>query len=199
MKIDYNNKEWDINFYYDESCSSGLRWLVNSGYKHFGDIAGSKAYSDKLQTKPKCWDVRFENKLYKVHRIIWILHNGEIDNDLVINHKDNNPFNNKIKNLELVEQTLNMRRTSCHTWLMLQSNNTSGINGVATFLNKDGSIRAYSAVCRALNGEVKNFSFSVSRYGEQLALELAKQARDYFIKELNKNEAGYPTQDNVYL
>ena len=39
-----------------------------------------------------------------VHRHIWKLHNGEIPKGMDIHHKDHNPFNNDISNLELIDQ-----------------------------------------------------------------------------------------------
>ena len=37
-----------------------------------------------------------------LHKDIWVFHNGEILKGYVIHHKDGNPFNNDITNLELM-------------------------------------------------------------------------------------------------
>lgn len=43
------------------------------------------------------------NKDKLLHRLIWIEHYGPIpDGDYVVHHKDNNPLNNNINNLELM-------------------------------------------------------------------------------------------------
>ena len=49
---------------------------------------------------------------YLEHRVIWIMHYGEISDDLVINHIDSDRGNNHIENLELVTQNENMEHAS---------------------------------------------------------------------------------------
>lgn len=46
------------------------------------------------------------------HRCVWVWFNGEIEDGLVINHKDFDRANNKIENLEVVTQTQNVRYTA---------------------------------------------------------------------------------------
>ena len=43
------------------------------------------------------------------HRVIWFYFNGEIPEDLVINHKDENKSNNSLDNLELLTRPDNIR------------------------------------------------------------------------------------------
>ena len=159
-----------------------------------GDIAGSKSFNK--DGKAKCWDLRYNGKLWKVHRIIHILLNEEIPQELVINHIDNNPFNNKADNLEVVCQTTNSRRMSCHTG-GLQSTNTSGFTGVSTVM-RDGTLFGYSAAIHQESGELKMFLFSVARYGEDLAFELARTSRVYMVEQRNKEGAGY-AEGSIYI
>ena len=178
----YNNIDWNEYFIYDETSPSCLRWAIDKRCVKAFDSAGSKTYSDKEKTKPKCWDVRLNGVLYKVHIIVWLLNRPYIDSDLVINHKDCNPFNNKINNLENVTQSDNMRRCKSHKNI-LQVDNTSGANGVSVLL-RGGEIFGYQAGTRLQDGETEAFVFSVKRYGKELALVLASTAREFQIQKL---------------
>lgn len=184
--------KWSDIFYYDETSPSGLRWLINSGKKFCGDVAGSKSWSDKEKTKPKCWDVRYNKKLYKAHRIIYeMLNEMNIDNKLVINHIDTNPFNNKIENLELISQDKNIRKCKSHLGISLQSNNSTGVNGVSV-VKKDAKVVSYVSSHRDYpDGKNVVFHFSTSRYGEELAFLLASTCREFFIKKCNEKGADY--------
>lgn len=73
-------------------------------------------------TKAGYYSVRIDGKPYLVHRIVWVICYGYWPKN--IDHIDGNPLNNKLENLqECNQQQNNMNRG-------LQSNNTSGINGV---------------------------------------------------------------------
>lgn len=191
--LDYENIPWGEYLIYDESSESGLRWLKRKGRALPMDLAGSKIFSDKSKLKPKCWDIRFNDILYKCHTIVWLLCNNNLDDNCIINHIDNNPFNNRIENLELVSQLTNCRRASYHTGTKLLNSNVTGYNGVAEVRTDCGTLRGYSAQVRNLNGEVETFHFGTERYGEELALILAVASRNYQIKKLNENGAGYAT------
>lgn len=81
-----------------------------------GAIAGSKTVSGYLQVGFLGFDI-------KVHRIIWALLHGYWP-ELIIDHIDGNPLNNKIENLREANFNENVRnmRTPKH--------NTSGVKGV---------------------------------------------------------------------
>lgn len=195
MGHDYNSVEWSSLVEYDPTSPSGIVWATDRGKMLVGDVAGSKVLN-KTGT-PKCWDLRYNGKLWKVHRIVWILLEGSIENSLVINHIDNNPFNNVASNLELVSQTTNMRRASCHTGTKLQVNNTTGFTGVSSVV-RDGSLFAYRADVRNGDGSQGYLNFPISRYGEDLALKLANTSREHFINLMNINGAGY-AQDTIHI
>lgn len=72
--------------------------------------------------------IRYES--YYAHRLIWILINGSIDNNLMIDHIDRDRSNNRINNLRLVGASGNVRNSSRH------KNNTSGVVGVAWSKNE---------------------------------------------------------------
>lgn len=64
-------------------------------------------------------------KKYYVHRIVWLMHHGNLPK--FIDHIDGDRLNNKIENLRSCTATEN----SCNT--KIRKNNTSGIKGVCWF------------------------------------------------------------------
>lgn len=64
------------------------------------------------------------NKNYLVHRLVWLLHYGEWPKNN-IDHRDQNPSNNRIDNLRDVTQLVNIKNTT------KLCNNTSGVTGVS--------------------------------------------------------------------
>jgi hypothetical protein len=68
--------------------------------------------------------VQVDGKLHKVHKLIYIYHNGEVPSNLIIDHIDGDPTNNRIENLRAVTQSQNScnRKKSTH--------NKSGVKGV---------------------------------------------------------------------
>jgi hypothetical protein len=75
--------------------------------------------------------IRFGVKqLFLAHRIIWTMHHGEIPTNAEIDHKDTNPFNNRIGNLRIASSSSNHHNQS------LSSINTSGVKGVSWYKSK---------------------------------------------------------------
>lgn len=189
--IRYLEIDWSKIFYYDPESPSGLRWLIKSGKKDCGDIAGSKSWIDRDKTKPKSWEVRYQGKLYKVHRILCAIYDNEYEDGLVINHIDNNPFNNNLENLEVVTQAENMRKCSSHTGKKLQNDNVTGFTGVSE-MKRNEILYAYCASHREFpSGKQINFTFPINKYGDELAFLLAKNCREYLIEKCNENGANY--------
>lgn len=52
--------------------------------------------------------VRVSGRLYRAHRMVWIMHNGPIEDGMLIDHIDGDRKNNKIENLRLVTDQENM-------------------------------------------------------------------------------------------
>jgi hypothetical protein len=96
----------DSLFYYDVTSPTFLRWKVPCGrgrqVKKIGDVAG---YVGSDIRYGRVW---VSGKMMLIHRVIWVLHFGEIPDGLQINHIDNEPSNNHIDNLELVTARENM-------------------------------------------------------------------------------------------
>ena len=167
-------EEW---FYYDETSPSGIRWkkTVYAGKNHnivranVGDVAGSKNNNG--------WTVVIKRKFIKVHHVILYLH-GELEINLV-DHKDGNPFNNKLDNLRCVSIKLNAR--NCKK----SSLNTSGTAGVQK--SKNGYWKSTWYFQRELNVKY----FSIKKLGSELAELCAVEHRDKMIRLLNILGYGY--------
>ena len=102
-----------------------------------GDVAGSV---DNIGYRV----IRINNKLYKAHRLIWILYNGEIPAGMQIDHINQIKDDNRIENLRLATRYQNQ-----HNKLKLR-NNTSGYKGV--YLDKSrNKWRARIAVNKKVN------------------------------------------------
>lgn len=85
--------------------------------------------SNKTKGKKAGWlsgatnyDVMYENKTYKMHRLIFALHHGYCPK--IIDHIDGNPLNNKISNLREATHSQNMQNSR------LRKDNKSGEKGV---------------------------------------------------------------------
>ena len=50
------------------------------------------------------------NKKFLVHRVVWEAFNGEIPNQMDIDHIDNNPMNNKLENLQMLSHGDNLKK-----------------------------------------------------------------------------------------
>ena len=80
---------------YDPNSPSGLSWKRYKGRQITGK--GADGYY-RFQLGRKAW---------KAHRVVWCLHHGDVDSDLVIDHVDRNKDNNRIENLKLTTQSEN--------------------------------------------------------------------------------------------
>lgn len=111
--------------YYDETSPTFLRWNIETYFKgsttvkiQKGSIAGT------IRGAKGVPHVKWKGKLYKCHRVVWVVNGNELLDDHVIDHIDGNVLNNKIDNLRQVDQLINSKNCK------LSKNNTSGINGV---------------------------------------------------------------------
>lgn len=51
--------------------------------------------------KPSSLWAKLDGEKYRVHRIIWVMIHGEISENMTVDHRDGNPFNNLPNNLRL--------------------------------------------------------------------------------------------------
>lgn len=191
MAKELDKKVFEQCLEYCEDSPSGLRWKVDryTGMGHrrllikAGDIAGSinRGFGDGDYTY---WVINLNEALYKAHRIIYCLHYGTLSPELQIDHIDGNPLNNRIDNLRAVPDEINRRN------LKKYITNTSGVAGVHIQTNKNTGYVRISAFWQEGNKR-KTKSFSINKYGYDLAFELACKHREEMIAKLNENGAGY--------
>lgn len=98
---------------YREIGRDTKRWNGRYSGKEAGKV-NSKGYID----------VKLQGKMYKAHRIIWEMHNGEIPKGMQIDHINRVRCDNRIKNLRLATNQSNQR--NCN----IRIDNTSGHVGV---------------------------------------------------------------------
>lgn len=176
-------------YVYDETSHTCLRWAVDiySGrWKNFknvgiGDVAGGLGNSGYYQ-------VRKERKLQLVHRVIWEMHYGEIEQGKFIDHIDGDRTNNKLCNLRVVSRTGNARNCAP------RQDNTSGTVGVTLCVNTQRSGNKsylWRACWTDLSGKERSKAFNISKYGDEGAYNLAVEYRQKMVDELNLLGAGY--------
>lgn len=93
LKIKYH-------FTYVSSGNLIRNFDANNNKAMKGDIAGNIRKDGYIT-------VKVETKRYYLHRLIWIYHNGEIPKNMQIDHIDGNPSNNKIENLQVLNNRNN--------------------------------------------------------------------------------------------
>lgn len=188
---DYNSIDWSSKFYYDPTSPTGLRWKVDNRVnnpkckRNAGDVAGSTRTAKGMTYST----VSYDNSNYFAHRVIWIIHNGYLDNDLVIDHIDG--FDNNIENLRVVKQVNNNRNASIR-----KDNNTGVCGAYFTATKKQGfGIYTYATAQwkENLDGEFKCKvkHFSVKKHGLLQAFAMACKYREDKIEELNSLGYGY--------
>lgn len=174
---------------YAPDSPSGLIWKVNTYRGWNNQIQSAVAGAPAGFLNPNgYWYVHHKKGRYlKAHRVIWMLHHGEIPNLLEIDHVDGNRSNNLIENLRLVPHANNCRNRK------LSITNTSGVVGVKLNLKKwKGGVKKYwQAKVSGLDGKIVTKHFSIDTYGDELAFSMACEWRSKAIEELNKNGAGY--------
>lgn len=176
------------HFYYDESVPSCLRYVneIRTGNNHciLKYSAGSPAGSLDI----KYYRVTIARKRYKAHRVVWELHNGSVEKGMTIDHINGNPIDNRIENLRCVTLPENARN------LNMSLRNKSGVTGVSLSISKNGN-RHWKAPCNITSKKISFKSFSVMKYGEDGAFQLACEYREKMIVQLNEQGAGY-TEDH---
>lgn len=160
-------------FRYDEQSPSCLIWICS------GKSVGGQSADSRNKTY-KRWRCTYKYKQYFVHNLIWYLFHGTIPSNCVIDHIDGNPLNNKIDNLRVVKKGTNNRNSR------VRKDNNTGFAGVV--YNKRDN--AYRATVKYL-GVAHSRSFSIAKYGDKIALELAIQFRKDKMTELNFNGADF--------
>jgi len=177
-----SKEECSTYFKYSETSPSKLERIkgVWNGV-YFKGILGDAGclYQDK---GAKFWRVKFNNKSVSVHRLIWVLFNGPIPDNMVIDHIDGDSTNNSIENLRCITKKLN-----CMNKKMSKAN-SSGSTGVFKFNSDNLSGYRTIVIC---NGKRVSKTFYSHKVGEDEAFRLACEWRKEQIRLLNEQGAGY--------
>ena len=178
-------------FAYSELSPSGLIYAEDvyggTGYCKLQVPKGSPAGS---LSKEGYWKVKTKTGLISAHRVVYALFNRDQNiHRKIINHIDNNPSNNMIDNLELVDTAINARRKSNNNGKP-RSDNATGVNGVSFSVDRKGRGR-FTGTVVLIDGRISTRSFSVLKYGKDEAFRLACEWRQQMIAELNAQGAGY--------
>lgn len=107
---------WNDVFDYRDGV---LLWAIRPARRvKIGDVAGYKNNQGYLV-------VRFSGKQWKVHRIIWEIHNGIIPDNMEIDHINHKRDDNRIENLRITSRRVNPMN------IAISSANSSGCMGVS--------------------------------------------------------------------
>lgn len=177
------------NLVYDVESPTGLRWASTNKSRKTGGVAGTRAY--QTNGKPSGIVVKISDIVYRAGRIIWTLLKGDIPDGYYVDHLDGNPFNNNINNLAVKSP-----RDNAHN-LCLASDNKTGVKGVCFYTRKTTGVTNAIVYVVDRNGNKVYRSFSVSKYGEKMAVELANSWRIAKLKEFNTDWAAY-TERHIY-
>lgn len=93
-----------------------------------------------------------------IHHLVWTTFNGEIPEDMEIDHIDDNPRNNHIDNLQLVNRRSNMIKFNRIKWGRLTQEMVKEIKelkeqGVSTQEIADKLGKSYTSIWRVLKGK----------------------------------------------
>jgi hypothetical protein len=114
----------------DINSPSKLTWLprqnISWNTKHANKHAGYLCTDNRGYESWKC-TISYNNKKHdiKCSRVVFLLHNGYLTNDKVVDHATNKSLDNSIENLREATQSQNSQNSK------LRKNNTSGIKGVS--------------------------------------------------------------------
>lgn len=158
MARDYNVIDWNKIFVEDSGSSTGLIWSIAPSTKiKIGAKAGN-IWVDKKDGRKRAV-VMFRGKTWYVHRVLYIMRHGTIDNTIVIDHIDGNTLNNAEYNLRLVPQLVNIRNMKQY------KTNVSGKTGVSFMVNKNSNTTYVTVKYNGLNGKVKRKIFNCTKLG----------------------------------
>lgn len=138
------------HFYVSEESKSGLKWKI--------DFNSFKAGEDAYDNVVKGYYIVYVNRAnHLVHRIIWLLNNGSISKDMVVDHNNRDRSDNSVLNLSLVSMSHNMRNRI----LPLPS---SGYRNISMDISKTGIVRFVVNYTKPLHDSRDKVTFSTSTY-----------------------------------
>ena len=158
----------------------------NTVYPLYNVIAKHKYGLDKKYPFISVWDKRTKKQsVLLVHNVVWIWYNGQVPDKMDISHKDDNPFNNSIDNLEIISRKENLaKRKICGN----QHYNTKIIMKLYNELLEYGrKIELFSPYCEKLPVDLYEFAKIYDEYPnkDNFILDI-KEEMNNFIKNFNE-------------
>lgn len=168
--------------YYSETSKSGLRYLKDcrSGI-HGNSFSRRKDAEAGFKDKNGYWSVKINNITYKVHRLIFMLHGFDLRQNDMVNHKDHNPSNNIISNLEISDSIHNSRNKK-------QRKNVDGIRGIT---KRSVSGIDYLVYTISFISNRKQFTVSLREYtyesAQSVLIKTKNKVEEYLMSEKTFN------------
>lgn len=158
--MELTQKDLHSLFFYD--YTTGECYWRKRPISYCDSVGRQKSWNNKFAYKSVGWvsstghrQCAIFHKKYILHRLIWLYVYGYLP-DVLIDHIDQNPLNNKINNLRVGTRIINAINTG------INANNTSGVTGVS-WSKKEKLWEAYITVNKKrINlGRYKNFNDAV--------------------------------------
>lgn len=156
--------------YYSETSKTGLRYTKSrySG-RHRACLIVAKDDEAGSIDKDGYWSIKICGITYKVHRLILELHGIKLSKDDVVNHKDSNPSNNLLSNLELSNTIHNNRNKK------LYCSNKTGMTSITTRCVSGINYLIYTV---SYLGRRKQFCISLRDFKYDTALSVLSKTRE---------------------
>ena len=133
-------KNWSYYFNY---ANGKLYWAItDSNRVSVDDEAGTTRPDGYVMVK--CKNIRTY-----AHRIIWEMFNGEIPEDMIIDHINGNPNDNRIENLQCIKQKQNLQRSFFKKKFSLFKKNDKYV-AQRTINGKNKNLGYYGTPCGAM-------------------------------------------------
>lgn len=146
------------------------RWVIPHEFDGRYKLSGNGDVYDTLNRAlvfppgdGEYFTLHYGGNSYFVHRLVYKYFIGEIPNDCVIDHKDNNIFNNSFDNLQAITQNENIKKE--RVGVALPISRYLSYNNKKYFLNSNYGVRYnanelnlifFNALAKAKNGEIEN-------------------------------------------
>lgn len=92
--------DWNAHYIYCPKSPSGLMTKPDKYSRPLAERIALEDFAGSVHGE-RYYTISFQGKNYMCHRIVWEIKKGRIPSDLIIDHKDGNKLNNKIRNLRL--------------------------------------------------------------------------------------------------